>query len=159
MRKFSYSGIRWEDCEGTPFSSLLGEASVSAYKLISVGFCALLDWITWWLCPILRATSPVEVLGVSDMVYVPYIDAGSSVIPLGAAWGSYPVGRYWVPGFSDYYCQAYLGRVMLEDLLRCHSFVRVNFSCIVSSEYSSTRFFQFPGTVIFLVCSIVEYVS
>ena len=38
MRRFVYSGIRWEDCEGTPCSSPLGESIVAASMLISVWF-------------------------------------------------------------------------------------------------------------------------
>ena len=48
---------------------------------------------------------------------------------------------------------------IIEDLLRCHYFARVKFSCVVSSEFSSTRFFQCPGTITFLMCFIVENVS
>ena len=47
---------------------------------------------------------------------------------------------------------------MIEDLLRCQSFVRVDFSCVASSECSSTRFFQITDTVPFLMCSTVKIV-
>ena len=92
------------------------------------------------------------------MASIPCTDVGSSGMPLGATWGSDPGGRSWGPGSSESYFRASLGRGMLEDSLRCHYFSRVNFSYIASSEFSSTRFLQFPGNVPFLVCSTVENV-
>ena len=44
------------------------------------------------------------------MAYITYTDAGSSVIPLGEAWESDPVGGYWVSGSRESSCQASLGR-------------------------------------------------
>ena len=99
---------------------------------------------------------PVDGLGVSDMDTISCTHAGSSVIPLGADWGSYPVGRSWGTGPNKYSCQAYLGIVMLEDSLRYHYFARVDFSCVAISECSSTRFSQFIGTLPLLMCSTVE---
>ena len=80
-------------------------------------------------------------------------------MPLGTAWGPEPGGRYWGPGSRDSSCKASLGRGMLDDSSRCQYFSIVKFYCVESSEWSSTRFFQFPGTVPFLMCSIVEKVS
>ena len=48
---------------------------------------------------------------------------------------------------------------MREDYFRCHYFAGVKFYYSESSECFSTRVFQFPGTVPFLMCSIVENVS
>ena len=45
---------------------------------------------------------------------------------------------------------------MLGNSLICHSFAIVNFSCIESSEFSSTRFFKFTRTVLFLMYSKVD---
>ena len=56
-----------------------------------------------------------------------------------------PGGRSWVTVSGDSFCQAYLGRGMLEDSLRCHYFARVKFSCVASSECSSTKFNNFLG--------------
>ena len=47
VRRFIYSGIRRENCEFTLCSSPLGESRVAASRLTSVGFCALLEWLTW----------------------------------------------------------------------------------------------------------------
>ena len=80
-------------------------------------------------------------------------------MPLCAYWVSYPVGKSWGDGYSDSSFQASIGRVVLEDPLRCHSFSRVYFSCVEISEFYSTRFFQFSGTVPFLICSTVENIS
>ena len=93
------------------------------------------------------------------MTSIPRIDIGSYFMPLGKTWVSEPVGRYLGPGYSDYYFQGSLVRVMLEYSLICHSFDRVNFSCIARCECSSTRFFQFPGSVPFLMCYTVDNVS
>ena len=38
MRRFAYSEIRWEEYEGTPCPSPLGESIIYAYGLTSVGF-------------------------------------------------------------------------------------------------------------------------
>ena len=159
MWRFAYSGIRREEREVTSCSSPLDEARVAASRLISVGFCALLGCITWWLFPSWMAPYPVEGLGVYDMASVTHIGAGYSFILLGAAWGSYPGGRYWVPGSIKFYCQASLGRLMLKDSIMCHSFYRVDLSCVAIYECSSTRVFQFPVTVSFLVWSTVDNVS
>ena len=83
---FAYSGIRWEDCEGTTFYYPLGEASVATSSLTSVVFCALLEFLTWWIRPRRWDTSPVEGLGVSDMVSIPCADEVPYVVPLGATW-------------------------------------------------------------------------
>ena len=77
--------------------------------------------------------------------------AGSSVMQPCTDWGSDPEGRYWRPGSSASSCQASLGRGMLEDLLICHSFARLNFYCVASSECSSNSFLQFPWSVPFLM--------
>ena len=159
MRSFTYSGIRRDYFEGTRCSSPLGEASFSLSRLISVVFCTPLEWFAWCLCPSWRSTSPVEGLGVSDMASVTCIDAGYSAMPLGAAWVSDPWGKSWGPGYRYSSFQASLGRGMLDDLLRCHYFLRVDFSCVASSDCSSTRFFQFIGTFPLLMCSTVENVS
>ena len=45
MKMFVYYGIR-QDCEVIYLFNLLGEASVSAYRLILVGYCTLLTCIT-----------------------------------------------------------------------------------------------------------------
>ena len=93
----------------------------------------------------------MEGLVVSDMASIICTDTGCSVILMGAAWESYPVERSWRPGSRKYSLQDSLGRGIHEDSLRCHYFAKVKFSCIEISECSSTRFFQFPGTVPFLI--------
>ena len=93
----------------------------------------------------------MEGLGVSDLTSITCTGAGSSIMPLGAAWISDPGGRYWGPGSRESSCKSSLGRFMLEYSLLCHYFARVKFSCLANSELSSTRFFKFPGTVPFLV--------
>ena len=158
MRRFAYSGIRREECEGTSCSYPLGESIVAAYRLIPVGFHTLLEWMTWWLWPRWWAPSPVEGLGVSDIYSITCTDAGFSVMLTVTVWGSDPGCRYCEPGSSESSCQASLGRVIIEDLLRFHYFARVKFSCVASSECSYTRFFQFHGTVSFLMCYTVENV-
>ena len=79
------------------------------------------------------------------MASIPCTDTGSSVMLLGAAWGSDPGGRCWGFVSRKSSCQASLGRGMLEGLLICHSFERDKFSCVAISECSSTRFFNFLG--------------
>ena len=93
------------------------------------------------------------------MTSIPRIDIGSYFMPLGKTWVSEPVGRSLGPGYSDSYFWGSLVSVMLEYLLRCHSFARVEFYCIARCECSSTRFFKFPGSVPFLMCSTVDNVS
>ena len=100
MRKFAYSGIRREDCEGTLFYSPLVESRVAASRLTSVRFCALLDCLDRWLCHGCYDPSLVEGLGVSELTYIPFNGSGSSVMPLGEAWVSDYIGRYWGPGYS-----------------------------------------------------------
>ena len=51
-----------------------------------------------------------------------------------------------------------MGTGIIDYLLRCHYFSGVKFSRLVSSECSSTRFFQFTVNVPFFVCSKVENV-
>ena len=93
----------------------------------------------------------MEGLGLSRLASIPCTDAGSSVILMGSVWVSDPGGSFGVPGSSDYYLHASLGRGIPEDSLRCHSFARVKFFCVAISKCSSTRFFQFLGTVPFLI--------
>ena len=57
----------------------------------------------------------MEGIEVSEMAADTRIDAVSSAMPMGASWGSYPRGRYWVPGSSEFSCQASQGRDMIED--------------------------------------------
>ena len=92
---------------------------------------------------------------MSELAYITCTDAGYSGMPLGAAWGSEPGGRSWVPGYRKSYCHKYLGRGMLEDSLRCHYFARVKFSCVAIYMCYSTRFLQLTGTVPFLMCYTV----
>ena len=115
VQRLAYSGIRQEDCEGTSCSSTLGEASVDASRLTLVGFCALLECLTWWLQPRRWATSTAEGLGVSEMVSITCAEAVSSFMLLCETWGSDPEGKSWGPGSSESSCQAYLCRGMLED--------------------------------------------
>ena len=126
MRRFAYSGIRWEDYEGTLWSSPLDKYSVAASRLISVGFCALLEWLTWWIIPSWRDFSTLEGIGVYNMASVTRIDSGSSVMPMGVFWGSDPGCRSWGPGSRKYFCQSSLGMGIIEYFLRCYSFVRVD---------------------------------
>ena len=151
MWRFTYCGIGRKDCEYTLCSSPLGEARVDKSRLISVVFFALLEWPIWWHLPSWRFPSPVEGLVVSGMDHVTRVDTGSYVILLCAAWGSDPIGRSWGPGSSNSSCQASLGWVMLEDLLGCQYFAWVKFYCKSGSEWSYTRFSQFPGTLPFLM--------
>ena len=51
VRGFACSGIRRKDCEGTMRSYPLGETIVAESRLTSVIFCALLEWLNWWLLP------------------------------------------------------------------------------------------------------------
>ena len=76
----------------------------------------------------------MEGIVLSDMASIPCAISGSSIILMGDTWGSDPGGRYWGPGSGESSFQDYLGRGMLEDLLRCHYFARVKFSCAESSE-------------------------
>ena len=156
MWRFVYYGIWQEDCEGKLCSSPLGEARVAASWLISVGFCTLLECLTWWIFPSWKDTYPLEGIELSDLASVPCANAGSSVMTLYAFRGSDPWGISWGPGSSESFWQTFLGRSMLEDLLRCHSFARLNFSCMERYKFSSTKIFQFPGTVPFLMFSIVD---
>ena len=153
---FTYYGIMRYDYEGTLCSSTLGYFKVAVYRLISVIFFTLLYWLNWLLCPNLRVTFPVEVIGVSDMAYVTCVILGSHAVPLGTAWCSDPGNIYWRPRSRDSSCQASLVSVMLEDLFICYSFVRLKFSCVDKSECYSNRFSKFTGTVLFLVCSTVD---
>ena len=57
----------------------------------------------------------MEVLVVSELASVPLVSAVSSVVPLGAYWGSDPVVRSWVPGSIGSSFRDSLGRVMLDD--------------------------------------------
>ena len=152
MRRFAYSGIIWEDCKGTLCSSPIGEARVAVDRLNSVGFCTLLECLTWWLRPRWWDLYTVEGLGAYDMAYITWTDSGSSIMPLGEAWVSDPRGRSWRLGYSKSSWEASLGKGMLEDLLRYHSLEGVKFSCVASFNCSSTRFFQFLGTEPFLMC-------
>ena len=142
MQRFTYYGIRRDDCEGTLCSSPLGKYSVSASSLISVGFCTILEWITCWFCPSWRVTSKMEGIEVSYMDSFPHVDAGSSVMPLGASWGSDTGGRSCGPRSSESSCQFSLGSEILEDELRCQYFWRVKFYCLARSECSSTIFYN-----------------
>ena len=140
MWRCAYYAIRREYCEGTLCSFPLSESSVVASRLTSVGFCTLLEWLTWWISPRLWAPSLVGGIEASDMASIPCTDVGSSVMPLGASWGSEPGGRSWGPGSIESSCQVSLGKDILEYLLRLHYFERGKFSCIESSKCSSTRF-------------------
>ena len=82
----------------------------------------------------------MEGIGLFDMASITCTDTGSSVMLLGAAWGSDPGGRCWGFVSSKSSCQASLGRGMLEGLLICHSFESEKFSCVARSECSSTGF-------------------
>ena len=81
-----------------------------------------------------------EWLGVSKLDSIPCADTGFSVVPLGVTWGSDPRDRSLIPGSSESSFQSSMRRGILEDLLRCHAFARLNFSCIARSECSSTIF-------------------
>ena len=159
MMMFAYYGIRWDEFEGTSCYSSLGESSVAPFRLILVRFCTLFEWLTLWLRPRWRSTSTVDGVWVSKLASIPCTDVGSYFMPMGALWGSDPGGRYWVPSSSESSCQSSLDRGMNNYSLLCHYFARVKFSCIASSEWSSTMFFQFTGTVPFLIFSIVDIVS
>ena len=145
VRRFVYSEISWEDCEGMLCSSPLGEAGVAASRLTPVGFYALLEWLTWWILPRWWAPSPGKGLELSYLASIYCAEPGSSVMLLGATWVSDPGDRSWGPGSSDSSCQASLGRGMIEYSLRCHYFARVKFYCIEISEWSSTSFSNFLG--------------
>ena len=92
------------------------------------------------------------------MASVTCVDSSYSGILMGAAWVSDTEDISWGPGSSESSFQSSLGRGMLDYFLRCHFFVRVNFSCVASSECYYTKFFQFTGTVPFLICSKVDNV-
>ena len=132
-------------------SSTLGEASFDASKLTSVGFCTLLECLIWWLRPRYWDNSPVEGLEVFDLDFIPCTDAGSYIIPMGAAQESYPGGRSWGAGSSESSCRPPLVRSMLDYSLRCHSFEIVKCSCVSIFECFSTRFSPFSGTMPFLM--------
>ena len=143
--RFAYSGMRWEDCECTLCSSLLGESSIAASRLTPVGVFSPLWWLTWWFFPPWRVTylvkspSLLKGLGVSDLASVPWYVSGSSVVPLGADYGEGPaIGSWWSVSRGSS-CKASLGGFMIKDELICHSFVRVNFYWVESSDCSSTR--------------------
>ena len=128
MRRFAYSGIRRGGCEGKLCSYPLGEPIVAASRLTSLEFFTLVEWITWWIRPSWWETSPVEGLELSYMESINFTDTGSFVMPLSAAWGPYPGGRYWGAGSRKSSFRDSLGRGMLDYLLRCHYFSRVKFS-------------------------------
>ena len=138
--------------------SPLGESRFSEFMLISVGFYTLLEWLTWWPCPRWWAPFIVKGIRVYEMDSITCTDSGSSVMPLCAAWGSDPRGRSLGLGSRESSCQASMGRDMVEVLLICLYFAIVKFSCAAISEWSSTSFFQFPGSVPFLMWSTVENV-
>ena len=165
MCRFANSRMRWEDCEGTSFSSPLGETSVAVSRLNSVGFFSPVWWLIWWLCTHWRVTSLLKVpylvkgLGVSDLAYVIWSRVGSSVVTLEVACGEGPAAGSWGSASRASYYQLSLGRGILEDSFICNSFARVKFTWVESSDCSSTRFFQSPRTMPFLICSTVEKVS
>ena len=115
VQRFAYSGIRREDYEGKSCSSSLGEASFAASRLNSAGFCAILEWLTWWTHPRWWAPYTMEGIGVSDMPSVPCADSGSFIMALGVTWGSDPVGRSLGPGSRESSCLASLGSGMFYD--------------------------------------------
>ena len=127
MLRFTYYGIRCEDCEGTPLSSPLAEDRVAVYRLISVGFCTLFEWLTWWRWPSWRSPSPLEGIGLFNLASDTWYDWGSSVIPMGSTWGWDYGGRSWVPVSTKSYYQSFLGRGMLEDVLICQYFPKWSF--------------------------------
>ena len=108
--------------------------------------------------PQLKTPFPVKGLGISCLASIDRVDAGSSIMPLGASWGSDPGGRSLGPVSSEYFCQASLGIGMLKDSLRCHYFAGVKFFCVSISECSHTRSFQFSETLTLLMCSTMENV-
>ena len=81
MKMFVYYGIR-QDCEGISCSSQLVKASVSEFRLISVGSCTLLKCITWLLSPVWWVNYPVEGLGDYELDYFTCKYVGSSVMLL-----------------------------------------------------------------------------
>ena len=97
----------------------------------------------------------MEGLVVSDMASITCSDSVSSVMSLGETRVSDPGVRHWGPGSSESSCQASLVRGMIEGSLIFYYFAREKFSCVSNYEYSSTRFFQFTGTVTFILCSTV----
>ena len=66
--------------------------------------------------------SKFEEPGLSDLSYVPRVDAGSSIMPMGAAWASEHGGRYWGYGSIKYSRQDYLDRGVLDYSIMCHYF-------------------------------------
>ena len=153
--RFAYPGIRW-DCEGRSFSSLLCQASISTSRLITVGYCILLKCLTWLWWTFWCVNYPVECLRASVKASVPFDNTGSSVMTLGGTWGLVSGGRSWETGSCGYSFQYSLGKIMLLYSLIWNHVSRVNCFCVSTSECSSTMFFQFTGTVTFLMCSTVE---
>ena len=132
---------------------------VFMHQSTAVVFCAMLNYLTWWLCPIWRIPSIVEGFGVSDMASVTCNDTGYSEMPLGVACGLEPGGRSWGTSYCDSYLHTSLGRGMIDNVFKWHSFVRVKFSFIESSERSSNKFLQFIGTVTLWIRPNVDNVS
>ena len=118
----------------------------------------MLKCITWFLCPVWRIHNKLDSIGFYELEYVPCNGAGFSIVTLGKAWGLGPGGRSWDPGSCRSSCQASLGGDMLEDSWICHSFERVKFSCVLSSEFTCIRFSQFTGTATLLMCSTLDKV-
>ena len=165
VHRFTYCGMRLEECEGTLCSYPLGGAIIADSRLTPVGFFTLLRWLTWRLCPpwrvtsILKAPSLVKGILVSELASVPWYGAGTSDVTLDVACGEGPADEFWGSDSRGYSCQASLGGVILEDSLRYYSFERVNFSWLDSSEWSSNIFFHFTETVPFLMFSTMEKVT
>ena len=72
-------------------------------------------------------------------------DVDSSVMLLGAAWGSEPGGSYWVSGSNESFCQDSLGMGILEYLLRRHSFGKVIFPVCRAFSVPLPGFYTFLG--------------
>ena len=100
----------------------------------------------------------MEDIVLYELASIPCIGAYYYIILLIAAWVSYPGGRYWVPGSSKSSCQASLDSGMLENFYDHTIFETLQLSYVASSELSSSRFYQFPGTVPFLMGSAAENV-
>ena len=118
VRRFSYSGMRWEECKSTSCSSPLGESSVATSRLKSVGFFSPLWWLTWWLYPTWRFPYLVKGIGVSDLAFVTCSGSGSSVVIIEVACGEGPAAISWESASRGYYFQVSLNRGMIEDSLR-----------------------------------------